>query len=131
MAVISGKLGSIQYSSGDVTIKSWTLNAKAELYDSTNFDSCGGYREYVAGFTDWSGSYEGYYSTGNTVTPGSSGRKIVLRTVAAGGAGVWSGTALITGMDIGIGVDGLVTQSYTFQGTGALAQTSQYIKEVI
>ena len=127
MGVISGKLGQVVYSSGDKLIKSWTLNTKADLYDSTNFDSVGGYREYVAGFTDWSGSYEGYYSSGNTILPGSSGQKIILRTLSSGTGstmGVWSGIAIVTGMDIGVGVDGLVSQSYTFQGTGALANSS-------
>jgi len=124
MSVISGVDGKVTYSCGDTYIKSWTLNTKADLYDSTNFDSPSGYREYVAGFTDWNGSYEGFYpsSGGNTVVPGSTGT-ILLQTSISTGTGIFTGDVIIIGMDIGVGVDGLITQSYTFQGTGVLGTT--------
>jgi len=122
MSVISGKLGSVTFSGGQTTIKSWTLDYKADLYDSTNFDDSTGGRSYVSGFTGWSGSYEGFYSTGNTAIPGSTGT-IYLGTSSTGAPGLFSGGVIITGMGIGVGVDGLVTQNYTFQGTGALTTT--------
>ena len=122
MAVISGRYGAVSLSSGDTYIKGWTLNRKADIYDSTNFDDSTGGRSYVSGFTDWSGSFEGFYSTGNTITPGTTGQ-IVLRATT-GTSSLYCGTAIITGMDIVTGVDGLVTQAYTFQGTGTLAQTT-------
>ena len=120
MAVISGRYGSINYAAGQTYIKSWTLNRKADLYDSTNFDDSSGGRSYVSGFTDWSGSFEGYYSTGNTAVPGTSA-SITLRTSSTGTTDLFYGTAIIMGMDIVTGVDGLISQAYTFQGTGALA----------
>ena len=122
MAVKSGRYGSVSSTGGlwDTTIKSWTLNRKADLYDSTNFDDSSGGRSYVSGFTDWSGSFEGFYSTGNSAVPGNSG-KITLRTSSTGTTDLYYGTAIIMGMDIVTGVDGLISQAYTFQGTGALA----------
>ena len=125
MSVISGRYGKVTTTGGDTFIKSWTLSRKADLYDSTNFDDSSGGRSYVAGFTDWSGSFEGFYSTSNVLAPGGTGQTIILGTTGAstGGAGVFSGTAIILGMDVVTGVDGLITQSYTFQGTGALTTT--------
>jgi len=123
MAVISGRYGSVVFSGGQTYIKSWTLNRKADLYDSTNFDDSTGGRSYVSGFTDWSGSFEGFYSTGNTAVPGSTG-KITLKTSSTGTTDLFYGDVIILGMDVGTGVDGLITQSYTFQGTGAIATST-------
>lgn len=123
MAVKSGRYGSVTFSGGETYIKSWTLNRKADLYDSTNFDDSTGGRSYVSGFTDWSGSFEGFFSTGNTVAPGDTAAALILRT-STGVTGLYTGTAIITGMDVVTGVDGLITQSYTFQGTGALATST-------
>lgn len=122
MPAISGRYGSVTYTSGQTTIKSWTLNRKADLYDSTNFDDSTGGRSYVSGFTDWSGSFEGFFSTGNSAVPGDSAT-VILRT-STGTTGLWTGTAIITGMDVVTGVDGLITQGYTFQGTGTLATST-------
>ena len=122
MSVISGRYGSITYASGQTTIKSWTLNQIVDLYDSTNFDDSTGGKSYVAGFTGWSGSFEGFFSTGNSVVPGDSA-SVILKT-STGTTGLFTGTAIIIGMDIVTGVDGLITQSYSFQGTGTLATST-------
>lgn len=123
MGAISGRYGSLSFSSGETLMKSWALSYTAELYDSTNFDDSTGGKSYVSGFTGWSGSFEGFYSTGNTAVAGSAGT-VILRT-STGTAGAWTGDVIITGMDISTAVDGLITQSYTFQGTGALATSTQ------
>ena len=122
MAVISGRYGSVTYTSGQTTIKSWALNQTVDLYDSTNFDDSTGGKSYVAGFTGWSGTFEGFYATGNSAIPGDSAT-VILRT-STGITGLFTGTALITGMDVVTGVDGLITQSYSFQGTGALTTST-------
>ncbi len=123
MAVKSGRYGSVVFAGGQTTIKSWTLNRKADLYDSTNFDDSSGGRTYVAGFTDWGGSFEGFYSTGNSVIPGDSAQ-VTLKTSSTGTTDLFYGTAIIIGMDVVTGVDGLITQSYTFPGTGAIANST-------
>ena len=122
MAAVSGRYGSVTFTGGQTTIKSWTLTYKADLYDSTNFDDSTGGRSYVSGFTDWSGSFEGFYSTGNTAVPGTTGT-VTLKTTT-GTAGLFYGNIIVVGMDVATGVDGLVTQSYSFQGTGTLATST-------
>ena len=121
MGVISGRYGSVTCTSGQTTIKSWTLNSVVDLYDSTNFDDSTGGKSYVAGFTGWSGSFEGFHSTGNVVIPGDT-VSLVLKT-STGTTGVFTGSAIIIGMDIVTGVDGLITQAYSYQGTGALGSS--------
>lgn len=122
MPAISGRYGSVSFSCGESLIKSWSLSYTADLYDSTNFDDSSGGKSYVSGFTGWSGSYEGFYSSGNTAPPGTTGT--IILHASSGTEGVWTGSIIITGMDVGSAVDGLATQTYTFQGTGALATST-------
>jgi len=122
MAEMSGKLGDVQFSSGDDSVHSWTISYTGDVLETTDFDDSTGGRSYIAGLTGWSGSYDCYYSTGNTRIPGNTGTAIFRTTT--GVTGVWKGTIFITGVDIATPVDGIVTQAYTFQGSGALTASS-------
>lgn len=122
MSEISGKDGSVTLSGAQTYVKSWTLSYAGDALETTNFDDSSGGRTYIAGLTGWTGSYDALYSTANTVVPSGSGT-IYLRS-STGTVGVWSGSILITGMDVGTPRDGIVTQSYTFQGTGQLSNSS-------
>lgn len=122
MAEMSGKLGDVQFSSGDNSVHSWTISYTGDVLETTDFDDSTGGRSYIAGLTGWSGSYDCYYSTGNTAIPGSTGTAYFRTTT--GVAGVWNGTIFITGMDVTTPIDGIVTQTYTFQGSGALATST-------
>ena len=122
MASISGRYGSVTLTNADEYVKNWTLDYNADLYETTNFDDSSGGRSYIGGYTGWSGTFEANYSTANTVVPGDTGT-IVLRT-STGTSGSWSGDVVITNMSVNAPVDGLVTQTYTFQGSGALTANS-------
>lgn len=122
MAEISGVDGSIDFTAGKTYVKSWTLSLLGDALETTSFDSTGATRTYIKGLTGWSGSFDSFYSTGNTATPGTTGT-LNLKT-STGSVGAWSGGVIITGMDIATPRDGLVTQTYTFQGTGTLAATT-------
>lgn len=120
MAEVKGKDGSVTFSSGNTTVNSWVLNYVGGTYETTNFDNSSGGKAFIAGITEWSGSYDCFYSTGNVATAGTTG-SITLKTTSSTSVGVWSGNIIITGMDVTTPVDGVVTQSYSFQGTGALS----------
>lgn len=122
MAELHGKDGSVVFSNATTTVKSWTLTYVGDALETTNFDDSSGSRTYIPGLKGWSGSFDALYSTGNTATPCSSGT-IYLKS-STGVAVTWNGTAYITGMDITTPRDGLVTQSYTFQGSGSLSATT-------
>lgn len=119
---LSGKDGSVQFSGSSGLIKSWSISYTGDALETTNFDDSSGGRTYIAGLTGWSGSFDCLYSTGNTAVPSTTGNG-VFKT-STGTAGVWSGGIIITGMDITTPRDGLVTQSYSFQGTGVLSNSS-------
>lgn len=123
MAEISGVDGSVNFSGSSGYVKSWTLSYVGDALETTNFDSTGATRTYIAGLTGWSGSFDALYSTSNTAVPGAIGT-LNLKSGSSTGLGNWSGSIIITGMDMTTPRDGLVTQSYTFQGTGTLTAST-------
>lgn len=123
MAEMSGVDGSVDFSGSSGYVKSWSLSYAGDALETSNFDDSSGGRTYIPGLTGWSGSFDCLYSTSNTAGPGSTG-KITLKTDSTGTVGLWYGDIIITGMDVTTPRDGLVTQSYTFQGTGLLATTT-------
>lgn len=122
MAEISGKDGSFAFTGSSGFVKSWSISYAGDALETTNFDDSSGGRTYIAGLTGWSGSYDCLYSTGNTAVPNTTGSAVFKSST--GTVGAWSGGIIITGMDVTTPRDGLVTQNYSFQGTGVLAGTS-------
>ena len=122
MAVISGKDGSVEFTGSSGYIKSWNISYAGDALETTNFDDSSGSRTYIAGLKGWSGNFDCLYSTGNTAVPGTTGNGVFKSST--GSVGVWSGGIIITGTDITTPRDGLVTQNYTFQGTGVLSASS-------
>ncbi|GAI86490.1 unnamed protein product [marine sediment metagenome] len=122
MAELAGKHGSVTLANAQLSVKNWSMSLVGDALETTNFDNSTGGRSYIPGLKGWSGSFECNYSTGNTALPGSSGT-IICKT-STGITGVFKGGIIITGMDVTTPIDGIVTQSYTFQGTGAVGLTS-------
>lgn len=97
-------------------IKSWTLDYTADALETTDFGDAG-VKTYIISGTGWSGTFEGYKDG----TPLSIGSSVIL----ALGEGLtpgqqWIGDAFITGVSASVSHDGVVSYSYTFQGSGAL-----------
>ena len=122
MAELSGKNGDVTMSCGDTSVHNWTLSYVGDALETTDFDDSSGGRSYIPGLTGWSGSYDCFYDTANTAIPGTTG-DIVLK-MSTGATVGWKGGIVITGVDYGTAIDGIVTQTYTFQGTGALAAST-------
>lgn len=119
---MSGKDGDVTYSCGDNSVHSWTLSYVGDALETTDFDDSAGGRSFIPGIKSWSGSYECYYSSGNLAAPGTTG-SIILK-MSTGGTVGFQGDIVLTGMDITTAVDGIVTQTYTFQGNGALSAST-------
>ena len=117
MARLAGTAGDVTIAAGSVTgIKSWTLDYVAEALDTTGFDSSG-VRTYIPGLKGWSGSFEGYKNG----APSAIGAEVALvLKESATATQKFNGQAIITGLSANTSVDGIVTYSYSFTGTGAL-----------
>lgn len=124
MAEISGEGGGVTFTSGHTSVHSWTVSYAGDALEITDFADSG-LRTYIPGLTGWSGSYDCHFDAANKgVVAGSTGD--ITLTVSTGAATKfsWSGGIIITGMDVTAPVDGVISQSYTFQGTGALTPST-------
>ena len=117
MAHISGKAGQVDAASQVTGIKSWTLDYTADPLETTDFADAG-VKSYVIGGTGWSGSFEGYKDGAPLAIAGAS---VTLKLYESQTANqFWQGSAFIVGIHSSAAIDGVVTYSYDFQGTGAL-----------
>lgn len=132
MATLSGKTGKIEYGGGKVaSIRNWTLDSNVNMLDHTVWSTgTDQWRVWKAGLSGWSGTVGDLYdetSTGqdqmrtNFLTP-TTATMVLHMDKAAGGS--YSGATYISGISMGAAIDGDVTASYSYQGTGALAYST-------
>jgi len=123
---LAGKAGNVYYTTAGGTatgaavvagMKSWTCDYTLDALDTTDFADSG-LRTYIAGLSGWSGSFEGFKDGAPTLTVGTS--YVLHLRESATTTQQYSGTAIITGLHGSASVDGIVTESYDFQGTGTL-----------
>ena len=125
MAHISGKAGQADAATGVAVagIKSWTLDYTADTLETTDFADAG-VKSYIIGGSGWSGSFEGFKDAAPLgLTTGGTAIDLKLWE-ETGGTKFWAGKAWITGISINTSHDGIVTYSYTFQGTAGLTVSS-------
>ena len=101
-------------------IKSWTLDYTNEALNTTDFGNSG-VSAFIPGITAWIGTFEGY-KEGIPLSIGSEVYLVLGETST--GSQCWIGKAIITGAVPSTDYDGIVSYSYTFQGTGALEEPS-------
>ena len=101
-------------------IKSWSLDYSSDTLEATDFDDVG-VKAYIVGGSGWSGSFEGFKDT----TPLGIGSEVYLTLGESTTAYQnWIGKVIITACHPSTTIDGIVTYSYDFQGTGALESPS-------
>lgn len=99
-----------------------TLSESVETFETTHKAS-GGYKEYEAGFADWTISCDGVYIETNTgylalVTAMRAKTKVKVRWQEATDD-VFEGLAFVTSRDLDAPHDGEATYSIELQGSGA------------
>jgi len=120
MTHIAGKSGFVSFDGGtEVTgIRSWSIDYTVDALETTDFAD-DGVKTFVAGGSGWSGTCEG---------PKSGKPLAIIGSIYSADFGEsdtsyqhWTGDVLITGLHPSVSFDGVVTYSWDFQGTGALA----------
>ena len=122
---ITGYGGAVKLSANKIAeISNWSLDLGADDIDITSFDSQG-WKEYLAGLKEWSGSIEGNLKPDDT-----NGQKAILNAWLSGekltftfevSAGVsFQGEAFVK-PSIEVPVDDKASVSCDITGTGALA----------
>lgn len=121
---LTGKEGGVYIGANKIAeLTSWSLDLGADDVETTNFDS-NGWKEYLAGLKEWSGSVEG-----NLKIDDVNGQKAILQAWLNGTildmdfkvneAITFSGSALVK-PSIEVPVDDKVSFSCDIQGTGPL-----------
>jgi len=127
MATHHGKEGVVTVGGtamGEVT--SFTLETTGDVVEDTALSD--GTKSFVAGRTSFSGTIEMHFdetdSQQETLIAGSSIAFVLLPEGNDSGDASYTGTGIVTGMSISNPLDGVITRSITFQGTGALTEST-------
>jgi predicted secreted protein len=115
MAHVAGKNGYVDTGSTVAGIKSWTIDYNSDALETTDFADAG-VKSYIIGGSGWSGTFEGYKDGAPQELAGAS----ITLSLYEDDTHLWTGSAFITGISASTSHDGIVSYSYTFQGTGAL-----------
>ena len=123
MATHHGKEGVVKTGS-DVTgeVTAFTIETTGDVVEDTSLSDSA--KTFVAGRTSFSGSVEAHFDETDTsqeaMVVGTSLAFTLLPEGNTSGDASYTGSGIITGMSISNTLDGVVSRSVTFQGTGAL-----------
>lgn len=124
---IAGKDGSVYIEAYKVAeINSWSLDLGADDIDITSFDS-NGWKEFLAGLKEWSGSFEGNFVPTDTngqqalINAWLNGQSVSLE-LRIDATKKFSGSAFVK-PSVEMPVDDKGSFSCDFQGTGQLTVT--------
>jgi len=128
MANHKGSEGNVKVGSDAIAeLKSWSLEETGDtIEDSTMGDTA---RTFQSGLTSWSGSCEAFWDETDTSGQGAltNGAEVTLNMYPEGstsGDTYYTGSAIVTGITRQAALDGMVEVSFTFQGNGALTETT-------
>ena len=139
MATFHGKDGKVRWDDDGTpvdlyNVTSWTATISVDLSESSAMDTANDYKDYLAGFSDWTATATTFLkTTGPDIPLTTGGTEAVGEKTPAylelwfdqtGGAGnvmILHGTAICTGYDVTNPVDGIPEITYNFQGVGILA----------
>jgi len=127
MATHHGKEGVVTAGGTAVgELTGFTLETTGDVVEDTNLSDAT--KSFVAGRTSFSGTLEMHYDETDaqqeTLTAGSSISFVLLPEGNTSGDQSFTGTGIVTGMSINNTMDGIVSRSVTFQGTGALTKST-------
>jgi len=118
---VAGYGGSITCTGLTAGVKSWSLDLVGDTLETTDYDDSG-HRTYIAGLDGCTGSCEINWDTANTISIGDSITDLIFSVV--GSTEKYTVDAIVTGISVSSSVDGLVTATVSFQGTGECVLTS-------
>lgn len=130
MAVLHGKRGLFSFSgvneAQDALVANFTVDGTCDTFDTSVMDASAvaaatHWKDYVAGFKDWTASVECFLDSAGIGTLGTLlGSEQTLTLDTTDGL-AYSGTAICTGVSVGSSTDGAATANMTFQGTAQLS----------
>ncbi len=128
MANHKGSEGTVKIGANIVAeIKSWTIEESMDTMEDTTMGDTA--RTFQSGLKQWSGGLECFWDETDVSGQGALviGASVALNLYPEGavsGDTYYAGTALVTGITRQAALDGYVEVSFSFQGTGALAEST-------
>ena len=130
MGELSGYGGGAKFYGSDATnyisisdatnnIYSWSLEVNCDTLDVTSFAD-GGERCFIRGLRGWTATAEAYVDDTNVICPSDAGSVARLWLYTKSDTVFYRGDALLTGVTPAAAVDGVVTQTLSWQGTSDL-----------
>lgn len=128
MATHKGSEGTVKSGANAIAeIRSYTITETADtLEDTTMGDSS---RTYLASLKTFTGSIECFWDETDTngqltLDPGSTLTINIYPEGSTSGDTYYTGSVIVTEKSITASYDGMVEASFSFQGTGALSETT-------
>lgn len=123
MATHHGKEGVIKAGSTQIgEVKGFSLDTTADVVEDTSLSDSA--KTYIAGRTGFSGSVDMHYDESDSAQAGLlAGTSISFTLLPEGnttGDESFVGSGIVTSMAVAVALDGVVTRTVAFQGTGAL-----------
>lgn len=128
MANHKGSEGLVKVGTNTVAeILSWSLERTADTIEDTVLGETA--KTFQSNTTSWSGSAEAYWDETDTTGQGAMtiGAQVTLNLYPEGdvsGDTYFSGAIIITSISMSADNNGMVTASFSFQGTGALTEST-------
>jgi hypothetical protein len=128
MANHTGIDGTVKIGSNAVAeVRSFSIKMSAETIEDTTITDTA--KTFVAGQTSWSADVSCFWDETDTsgqgaMTAGSSVTLNLYPEGAASGDTYWTGSAIVTSMDVSTPTNGLIEASFSAQGSGALTKTT-------
>ena len=125
MATMAGYEGKVVWGTviSDVgyNVHAWSMDVTVDPLETTDFADAGN-KTFIRGLKSWSGSVEVYADSTNNITVADVGSSATVQ-LYVNATKYWSGSALCTGWHPAVAVDGVVSGTLDFQGSGLLTYT--------
>ena len=128
MATHKGSEGTVKSGANAIAeIRSYTITETADVLEDTSMGDTS--RTYLSSLKTFTGSIDCFWDETDTngqltLDPGSSVTINIYPEGSTSGDTYYTGTVLITEKSITASFDGMVEASCSFQGTGALSETT-------
>ena len=128
MANHAGSEGTVHVGANAIAeIKGWPLSESANIIDDSEIGDA--WKTKKAGSKEWNGSIDCFWDETDTngqvaMTMGASITLNLYPEGATTGDTYYTGSAIITGISRSAAVDGMVEVSFTFEGNGALTEST-------
>lgn len=123
-----GSEGTVKFTTNAIAeLKGWTLALTNELIEDTLLSETA--KTFQAGNSSWSGTFSCFWDETDTngQQAATMGASVTLNLYPEGdtsGDTYYSGTALITGVNLSAAINGMVEAEYSFQGSGTLTKST-------